>query len=273
MASNNEHFNTMKNLLPKNLIAFMSRLLPLGKAVWRSIDIALDMRQAVKYHEYAYDANGTYQQWAENNTDPVTNRTETVSTSYFKTSIVIFFLPPLILALFLVGVVSCLGLDHDDDDQDGLGYSITKRLLKKCNIDIESIYEENCFVIICYPIIFIFDYLIWCLFCYILFPLAALVIGVKVLFGAEIDPDEDIFYFGPISIPKEELPCYLLIQYLGEALPQLILSLIFLSRNYPFLLVFDTIFGIPIPICLVSAIFSFGSLCMGFYSCLCECRQ
>ena len=99
MASNNEHFNTMKNLLPKNLIAFMSRLLPLGQAVWRSIDIALDMRQAVKYHEYAYDANVTYQQWAENNTDPVTNRTETVSTSYFKTSIVIFFLPPLIIAL------------------------------------------------------------------------------------------------------------------------------------------------------------------------------
>ena len=122
-------------------------------------------------------------------------------------------------------------------------------------------------MITCHPIIFIFDYLFMCLFCYILLPLTAFVIGVKVLFGAEIDPDEDIIdIFPDTRLSKNNLPNFLLFEHLGEALPQLTLSLIFLINNYPFLLVFDTLFGIPIPISLVSSIFSFGSLCMGFYS-------
>ena len=248
---------TMKSFLP---IAFISRLLPLGKAIWMNIDVALDMRQAVKYQEYAYDINGTYHHWAENNTDPVTNHTETVSTAYFKSSVVIFFLPPLILSLSCV-VISILG-----DDLDAVACSFTKVLLKKCNIEFESENGGSCLVIICHPIIFIFDYLFWCLFCYIFVPLTALVIGVKVLFGAEIDPDKDIFDFLPFQTSKKYLPRFLLLEHIGEALPQLTLSLIFLINNYPFLLVFDTLFGIPIPISLVSSIFSFGSLCMGFYS-------
>ena len=207
------------------------------------IDVALDMRQAVKYHKLSV-------------------KHEEVSTAYFKTSVVIFFLPPLLLALF--SVVYGIYTHHDAHYR-----SVTKIFLQSCNIKFESKYGGNWFVILCHPIIFIFDYL-FLFFCgYIVLPLMFLVIGVKVLFGVKIDPDEDIFKilnFSPVSPSRKNLPFFLLFENIGEALPQLTLSLIFLAKSYPILLISDTLFGIPIPISLVTSIFSFGSLCMGFYS-------
>merc|ERR1719370_2629009 len=90
----------------------------------------------------------------------------------------------------------------------------------------------------------------------------ALVIGVKVLFTGEIDPDKEISNF----LSPKHVTMFFLFEHLGEALPQFSLTIVFLVNNYPFLLVFDTLFGIPIPISLMSSIFSFGSLCMGVYS-------
>ena len=83
------------------------------------IDVALDIRQALKYHEYAYDANGDYELWAENNINVFTNLTETVSKVYFKTSIIIFFLPPLFLALYyyLSSFLIFLGVIIDERDE------------------------------------------------------------------------------------------------------------------------------------------------------------
>ena len=78
-------------------IAFLQRFGPLLKALWINIDVGLDFRQALVYKEYAFEENGTYHQWAINNTDPSNNYTQTVSHAYFQTSCAIFFLPPLII--------------------------------------------------------------------------------------------------------------------------------------------------------------------------------
>ena len=51
---------------------------------------------------------------------------------------------------------------------------------------------------------------------------------------------------------------------LGEALPQFILNVVYIANNYYYLLDDDLYFGIPIPISIISAVFSFGTLMMGF---------
>ena len=263
MASN--VVSAMKTFLP---IAIFLRLLPLCKAIWMIIDIILDVRQAVKYREYAYDTNGTYERWAENHTDPLTNHTETVSKVYFKISISTFFLPPLLLVLFLVVV----GITKESDALDNF---VTKTHLEsgKKSVLLENFDSEitKSFLVIVYiPILVVIDYLVWCFFCYIIFPLSALVVGVYVVCGKEIDLDDRAYPFlkniGIKNFSKKPDLMLLIFEHIGEALPQLILSVIFLVNNYPFLLAFDTLFGIPIPISLVSAIFSCGSLCMGIYS-------
>ena len=138
--------------------------------------------------------------------------------------------------------------------------------MAKRNLTFNSIRIENWFMILCHPVILILDYVVWCVFCYLFLPLSALVIGVYVFCGVEIDPDKDVFDFVPIPTRKNDLPWMLVFEQFGEALPQLILSVIFLANNYPFLLAFDTLFEIPLPISLVSTILSFGSVCMGSFS-------
>ena len=49
----------------------------------------------------------------------------------------------------------------------------------------------------------------------------------------------------------------------GEAVPQFILSLVFIANNYPYLLENDVFFGMHVPLSCISCIFSFGSMIMG----------
>ena len=53
------------------------------------------------------------------------------------------------------------------------------------------------------------------------------------------------------------------LEIVGEALPQLIINIVFITNNYPYLNENDTYFGIPIPVSIVSAVFSVGSLIIG----------
>ena len=52
-------------------------------------------------------------------------------------------------------------------------------------------------------------------------------------------------------------------EILGEALPQLILNIVFISNNYPYLIEHDIYFEIPVPMSIVSAVFSCGSILIG----------
>ena len=54
------------------------------------------------------------------------------------------------------------------------------------------------------------------------------------------------------------------VEILGEALPQLILNVVFIANNFPYLMEQDIYFRIPVPVSVVSSVFSFGSLLYGF---------
>ena len=77
--------------------------------------------------------------------------------------------------------------------------------------------------------------------------------------------DENDDLIGDLIDPQD-LPFMKLFEILGEALPQFILTLVFASNNYPFLMDHDTYFDIPIPVSIISLVFSFGSLIMGVIS-------
>ena len=74
---------------------------PLLKSLWMTIDLGLYVRQAIVYREHAFEENGTYQQWAINNTKLSSNFTQTVSQAYFQTSCITFLLPPLMLTFLM----------------------------------------------------------------------------------------------------------------------------------------------------------------------------
>ena len=231
---------------------------PLLKALWLIVDIGLDLRQAVIYRELAFEENGAYHRWVINNTDPSTNYPETVSHGYFQASCVILFLPPLLLTLFLI--VTGIRSSHDAFPDE---LSFTKMILKKCKIDINTEGGGSYIVLFCHPLLFLMEYLILCLIFYLIAPLAGLAIGCK----SALEPlkYEDGKTFSKENRSEiEEIPVYIYLGHLFEALPQLILSIVFLCNNYPFLLTFDTILGVPVS--LISCIFSGGSLLMGIYS-------
>ena len=90
-------------------------------------------------------------------------------------------------------------------------------------------------------------------------PYAALKNGVKHLINGEVDENEELIG----GIDPKNLPGAKLFEIIGEALPQFILTLVFVCNNYPFLKDNDTYFSIPIPVSVISLMFSFGSLIMG----------
>ena len=69
--------------------------------------------------------------------------------------------------------------------------------------------------------------MLWCLQIYVFTPLSALIIGFRVALTGDIDPEIDVLSFLPLRISTEQLPFALLLEHLFEALPQLILSILF----------------------------------------------
>ena len=233
---------------------------PLLHALWLNVDVGFDLRQAVVYREYAFDENGTYHRWAINNSDLSTNYNQTISHGYFQAWCVIYFLPPLfpILLCIFCGLVGGYG-DEGEHDAFHEGFSMAKMFLKKCKIEINtevcSPYgSASCIGLLCYPFLFLMEYLIWCLGYNLFTPLVGLAIGFMIALTGDFDQD------------LEEFPFYLSLYHYHffVALSQLILSITFLCNNYPFLLAFDTILGFPLPISLISCIFSGGSILMAF---------
>ena len=242
-------------------VACFQRLGPLLQAFWMVVDVGLDIRQAIVYRKYAFDKNGTYQHWAINNTDPSTNYTETVSQWYFYTSCIIFFLPPLIITLyFMVSDISSGDASPDN--------SPPKIVLEKCNIRIKPQGGGSCKSLIWYPFLFFIEYIFICLYCYLFAPIILLVTGFKIALTGGIEHDEEVVSFRPFEVSAKDLPLLVLYGHFFQALPQLILSIVFLSNNYPFLLAYDTIQGTPLPVSLISCIFSGGSVMMGICACV-----
>ena len=240
------HGRKMESIHPINLI---QRFLPLCKAMWMIADLALDIRMTIKYREYASEY-GAYHDWAVNHNDPLTNKTETVSDAYFYISFGIFFLPPLILSTFVFA--SFMGSQRENKDpKDFL-------IIRKIKLETEHGWFTE---LICFPIwivIFFFCYIFACSMCYLFIPFVVLSIGLLRTCKKDLDGND--------WISAENLPMWLIFENLGEALPQLCLSITFLVSNYPFIREFDTILGIQIPVSVISCVFSTVSLSTGIYT-------
>ena len=81
-----------------------------------------------------------------------------------------------------------------------------------------------------------------------------------VLFGVH-DEKEDR---GSCCVSERFLKFMKFLEILGEAIPQLTLNIVFMKNNYPYLVENDTLFDIPVPVSVISAVFSLASVFFGF---------
>ena len=110
------------------------------------------------------------------------------------------------------------------------------------------------------------DILASIIYIYVLIPFASFKQGLKVaISGKDIERSEVLI----LKIYPEELLFLKCFEALGEALPQLILNIVFMLNNHEFLLNNQTFLGMnELSISLTSMIFSLGSVTYGLYSTL-----
>ena len=105
------------------------------------------------------------------------------------------------------------------------------------------------------------DFLISSIYIYIFTPFVSLKAGAFVAWTGIDDPDRNITK----DTIAEDIPGFKLFENLGEAIPQGILIIVFISHNWDFILYDETSF-FPIPTSCISLIFSVGSIIMGLIS-------
>jgi len=216
--------------LQNPFIRLVKRVMPIFLALWHYADIGLDVNQSITYFEMAFDVNASYGKWAlqyQNETN--STYLQTVSPWYFYTATMIWIGPSLIIATPYVFWF----------------------LMKNCGICIGIVIS-----ILCLPVA-----TVWVLlFVYFLMPINLFCNSVRaVIQGDDFNEEKN---YGCLMDSKM-LTIVKLLEILGEALPQLTLNIIFIVHNYPYLTENDTYFGIPVPISIISAVFSLGSLLIG----------
>ena len=103
---------------------------------------------------------------------------------------------------------------------------------------------------------------------YIIIPLGALESGVRMACYNDPNKENKIF---KIITPKG-LPFWKMFEYVGEAIPQLTLALVYYISNREFVDSSETHYGISIPTTVISIIFSSGSTLLGLYQGIALCR-
>ena len=96
---------------------------------------------------------------------------------------------------------------------------------------------------------------------YIFTPFVSLKAGALVAWTGKDDPDRKITK----NNRAEDIPGLKLFENLGEAIPQAILIIVFISHNWDFILYEEASF-FPVPTSCISLIFSVGSIIMGLIS-------
>ena len=239
------------------------------------VDMILDVRQTYVYYEHSFNPNGTYNTWAiEFNRTNHTTYFHTVSPAYFNTAVVVWALPPLLMsAVYFLGNLCshCLMIllnDVDDDvvengfDEDFNNFKNTNGLLSHFStFEIKPPFNNRFLNILVYLFYIPIDFLISSIVVYIIIPYMSLKAGALVAWTGNDDPDRMITK----NTDAGYVPAYKLFENLGEAIPQAIMIIIFISNNWDFILYDETSF-IPIPTSCISLIFSLGSIIMGLIS-------
>ena len=190
----------------------------------------------------SYDKNSLYQLWAQKHKNE-TNETiqHSVSSGYFYVAIIVWILPPGIISLFL--------------------FKAYRFCLCSCK---NMISDWICpFPILLIKIILLpVDTIIIFLFLYFIFPFLLLFFAIcKSIAGEKFSENCNC-----CAISEFIFQYMAFVEILGEALPQFLLNVVFICNNYEYLLANDLYLRFPVPISIVSCVFSLGSLLMGFNS-------
>ena len=116
---------------------------------------------------------------------------------------------------------------------------------------------------------FPFDLLISAIYIYIVIPFASLKSGIIIALTGENDDERKITKL----IDAKDIPFLKLFENLGEAVPQFIMCLLFIINNFEFIIHEETSNWMPIPISIVSLVFSIGSIMMGLYTGINSCKN
>ena len=236
----------LKWIMETWIVTAVKRVIHLFTALWMWVDMALDVKQTITYYYLinGFSEGGEYHKWAlEYQEETNDTRLQTISPGYFYTACAVWIIPPVLWSFMTLITIG------------DLMFPIVFNAMFRCNID-EIKSRKKSFMY--YPL----ELIICILMIYVVIPFAALKNGVKHLLNGEVDEEEDLI----AEINPKYLPFFKLFEILGEALPQFILTLVFVSNNYPFLMDNDRYFGIPIPVSIISLVFSVGSLIMGVIS-------
>ena len=229
-------------ILQNAFVRLVKRILPLILALWHYADIILDVNQSVTYYDMAFDVNGTYTTWALQYQN-VTNSLypEKVSPWYFYTGIIAWIGPSFLLSLcYLIWYQhkSCQNCSKSCDVCSAIAYTI---LLLPVG------------TLICFLVIYLF------------LPMNLLYNAIRaVIEGDDFDNEKWYTCFHDTQTLTWALKFMKFLEIAGEAMPQLIINIVFITNNFPYLNENDTYFGIPVPVSIISAVFSIGSLVIGF---------
>lgn len=247
-----------KRAMDSRFIKLVKRFVPLMLSIWMLIDIILDANQTATYYWHSFE-NGTYKIWAlgygirnETGVDHI----HQVSPWYLYVASAIWITPPFLLSgLSLFGEFRPLRFTYSMLEDD-------------FNINLPEFPSGKVFNTFATLILFPVDMLFSSVFIYIVIPAASLKSSLIIAWKGSIDEETNLVGV----IDTSDLPVWKLFEHIGEALPQIILAVVFSSNNFPFLVAKDII--IPyVPTTLISIIFSCGSLCMGMYTGIKSCLE
>lgn len=240
-----------RSVTENGFVRFIKRLMPLFAALWVKMDMVLDGRQTIVYFDHGF-SHGVYKKWALDYQN-TTNSTylQSVSKGYFETASVIWIASPLLFSILMM-----IG------DQKPMA-CVTRIASAHLNYEINLPDGKWCAIVLGVALLPV-DFFAAFFLIYIGIPIIALKRGLIVAWtGEDYDETTEImpdFYM-------KDLPGSRAIEFLGEALPQLTLAIIFTANNYPFLSETQSYFGVTeLTISLVSMLFSTGSLCFGLYN-------
>ena len=233
-------------------IKLVLRVWPLLSALWMYADIGLDVNQSMSYYEDAFNENGSYQVWAlKHRNETHSDYLPSVAPAYFYVAASVWLGPPVLGALVFYLIAARKGA--------------IKKLVSFLNCCLRTNIENRsgCGLEVLSFVIFMPIFILAAVFlCYIYVPILTLVHAVrKLLKGHELDEDKRF-----LRVSYKDAPFLKLFECVGEAVPQLILAVVYAANNYPYLLAHEDYLGIGIPVTIISCIFSAGSIVMGLIS-------
>ena len=246
-----------KWLMASCVVVWIKRIVPLLTSLWMEVDMGLDVRQTLIYYDHAFNHNGTYASWALEYNKTTTGTVETVHPGYFYTSIVVWVLPPFLFWSFLWLQTFFFGVEFNPF------FIVNNCLIAQfSSFELSPPFKKKFQNILFYIVYSPFDLLISAIWVYVYVPIISIKSGIIIAWTGENDGQRMITK----RLPEGIIPRIKLYENVGEAVPQAIMCLLFISNNYNFILHEETSTWMPIPVSIVSFVFSVGSIAMGLYT-------